>query len=228
MYGFIYLLKKKFMNNFKILVAHWAKNKDRFDYLSDLFSSCPHELLFFSKYDRENLSVEEKNLLSDKMTEKVTISEACNYLNHLSCMKYINENLEYGLILEDDMICNNDENLLNNLNKIKDYFYTNNYDLGFCGGSTLYPSFYGVQEQDSKYFYDIQDTRCVDAYFVSKNGAKIILDDLMNNKINQALDWALKSTIVNKNLKVFHTYPMDFMIQGSLFGYYKSTAQRDR
>jgi GR25 family glycosyltransferase involved in LPS biosynthesis len=84
----------------KIFVIHYKKLIKRKEKLLKYFNE--NELLFVDMYDRDTLTEKQINCFKLKKYSIAT------FLSHIYCLNYIvKHNLEYGIIIEDDFIPNN-------------------------------------------------------------------------------------------------------------------------
>jgi len=239
------------MKEFEILVTHWKGAPERKDYLDNLFSLSKHTPQYFTDFDKRDFNDKSIREKYSCFADQLSLAVICNFLNHLKCYKYIKENLEVGLIIEDDMVIPypyNDERhpgVVQNPDAVDfdlklethiNYFKDNVYDLAWMGGPKWPPTNWGhvptmVWWDPESCYYDISDTKGTDCYFVSNKAARALIDffePLASGYFDKAMDWELKVPIKKYNMKVFHTFPMDFMTQGSKVGMYESAAGRGK
>jgi glycosyl transferase family 25 len=120
-------------------------------------------------------------------------------LKHIHCWKkQIDNNIDYCLILEDDVeIPENFKNLLDNiyLEMISD----KSIGLTMVGTSFNMVTPNKINEK-LIYCHPLQKTRCTHAYFINKETAKILIDNF--KPINLPIDFKMNEIIQKKNIKV--------------------------
>lgn len=154
-------------------------------------------------------------------------SECSLAVKHLECFKQIAESDEdYSLILEDDAIFSDDFNTkldsyLSQLPDDFDMFFISNG----CGTHIAY------NKKNNIYNRLVNGkgcTRCTDAYFASKSGAKKINQYLIDNpQIDRAVDHWLNLVGKELNLRVYWGEPT-IVHQGSETSQYRSSLNGKR
>ena len=223
------------------IVIHWKELKDRKEYLKNTLSD--HDTVWIDYYDRRNINdyniqdIYKKNVklwfnrIEDVYKDVFSYnnlkdSEICNSLSHIDAIKYISDHLDYGIIIEDDVIFIKDfeKQIEENFkNKPKDYdliFIGNSYSLEFLDSV-------GKYAEKSKHIkgnvYDKishPKTRCVDGYILKKATAIKIINHL--KEIVLPFDHELNWVIKDLDLKVYWWDP-GVVNQGSKIGKYNSS-----
>ena len=228
-----------------IYVVHWKELKDRKEYLEKKLSN--NNVTWIDFYDRNTITEEDiKNIYSKDQIlwnnrvinlynpapvyRDLRISEICNSLSHLYAIKHmIHTNVEYGLVLEDDVI------LHSNFFESFDYYFENtpsDFDIIFLGSSYSPQILDSVGCENDKPEINVQNgvlvyekfrnpkTRCVDAYILSNFACKKLNNVI--NEISLPYDFDLAYFIKQLNLKVYWWEP-GLVSQGSQTGYYSSS-----
>jgi len=222
----------------KIFIIHYKKLVERKKYLTSVLSEFDYE--FIEEFDRESISNFDTSLYSNKpelwkeRVEKIykdepgyrilRDSEICNSLSHLKALKnIIDNNLEFAIVLEDDVILQNDfkkkiEEIVNNIPKDFDFaFFGNSYTMNMLDDITSDGS---TNITGNLWKKKLGITRTVDAYVVSNKAAKILVDNI--NEIVLPFDFEL--TYFFRKLKMnIYWYDPGFIRQGSQTGKYKSS-----
>ena len=95
----------------KVFVVHYIKLVERKKNIIQQLNNNNLEAEFVERYTRNNLNIKDTIIFS----KNVNAANMAISLSHLYCYKEISEKYDYGLILEDDAIFDN--NFHNNLNK---------------------------------------------------------------------------------------------------------------
>lgn len=223
------------------IIIHWKELKERKEYLEIILSN--HSVKWIDYYDRKNISeyniesIYKKNVklwfsrISDIYPFRYDYinlkdSEICNSLSHIDAIKHISENLEYGIIIEDDVIFRDDfekqieENFKNTPDDYDLIFMGNSYSLKMLDNVGKYPA-------ESKHIIgNIYEkishpkTRCVDGYVIKKEAATKIYNYL--KEIVLPFDHELNCIIKELDLKVYWWDP-GIVDQGSKNGRYRSS-----
>lgn len=226
-----------------IYIIHWKELRDRREYLEKQFPNA-HWVDF---YDRNTITTEDitkvysknKNLWDKRIHslynnkpayQEMRISEICNSLSHIYVLDHmINNNIEYGLVLEDDVILK-----VEFFNKFDEYFdqTPKDFDIIFLG-SSFSPQILDsvgfenekptIKHQNGVFVYEKfrnPKTRCVDAYILKKSTCEKI--KTVSKEIVSAYDHDLAYFIKELELKVYWWEP-GLVFQGSQSGYYGSS-----
>jgi len=117
--------------NYKIFVINLDRSPDRLNAISEQFAKIEMSFEKFSAIDGKQVSDEflnqfySKTLNRKKYFTSLSRGEIACYISHLKvCEKIIADNLDYGIILEDDLILNQNLKLIPSvLEKIDDWKY---------------------------------------------------------------------------------------------------------
>ena len=208
-------------NNIKIFIIHYKKLTDRKEFMINQFKRENITNYEFITIDRDELI--ETDLI--KFQQHFSKPLIANFLSHLFVYKQIeNNNFEYNLILEDDAI------LCHNFNKIVHTYikqFSTNYDAIFIGNGCNIKEHHIVSskiiQNCNVYKYDGDNKcKCTDSYFVSKKGAKYIINYFNNLeiKINNPIDWFLNKPL--ESLNVYWCEPT-LVKQGTIIGLFNSS-----
>jgi glycosyl transferase family 25 len=223
----------------KIFIVHYKKLVERKKYLIDNLEKYKFDYEFIDKFDRESISKFDKlyynneKLWQDRVNgiyntipdyRDLRESEICNSLSHIEALKKIVEyNLEYAIILEDDVILQDDfnEKIEDAINKIPNdldvMFFGTSYSMSQLDNITSDKSI-RVCENVWKKIPGI--TRTVDAYIVSNKCAKLLIEEI--TEIILPFDFEL--TYFFRKLKMnIYWYDPGFISQGSMTGVYNSS-----
>lgn len=156
------------MKNLIVYVIHYTPLQKRKKFLLNEFNKHSLNYYFIEDYDKEKLSNEDLKIFD---TSKVKLSMCSNIIKHINAyQKILNNNYEYSLIFEDDVILDIKftEKLQKGLQQLP-----NNYDMLFIGnGCNLHiePSkiqlnklIYKKCREPSEWGGD-GGTRCTDSY----------------------------------------------------------------
>lgn len=127
---------------------------------------------------------------------------AC-FLSHINCLKnIINNNEDYALILEDDIIFEN--NFIEKLKIIKKEL-PNNYDILFLGGTRICGKKYSKHLLKQKQINKDCNAGAF-AYLITKNCCKKILKRIYQDGIYKMYDHQIRDYFIDLN--IFYTNPM--------------------
>jgi len=228
-----------------IYIVHWKELKDRRKYLESKFQN--NNVCWIDFYDRKTITNEDINKIYKKdeklwnnRVEKLynnppeyrelRISEVCNSLSHIYAIDdIISRDIEYGLILEDDVILKH-----NFFESFDNFFYDtpSDFDIIFLGSSYSTKILDGVGLELNKPEIVLSDdifvyekfrnpkTRTVDAYILKKSTC-VKLKNIIN-EISLPYDFDLAYFIKELDLKVYWWEP-GLVFQGSQSGYYSSS-----
>lgn len=220
-----------------IFIVHYKKLIDRKKYLQEKLKN--YNIYFIDEYDREFVDKYDKIYFKNKNLWKERVdgiykddikyrdlknSEVCNYLSHLKAYKKILENnLEYAIILEDDVIINDDfdinlNDLINNIPKDYDcIFFGSSFKIKDLDYMTFETSTF---VSDFLYKKELGTSRTADAYIVSNKAAKKLVDNI--NEIALPIDFSLTYFFRHLNMNIYWREP-GFISQGSMIGKYRSS-----
>lgn len=221
----------------KIFIVHYKKLTERKTYLEKVLSNFDFE--FIEKFDRESildfdtLYSDDKSLWEERTNgiynfnitySKIRDSEFCNSLSHIEAMKNIVEqNLEYAIILEDDVIIGDDfsakiEEIIKNIPKDFDFvFFGTSFSKKILDNATFDDS---VNFSGNLWKKKLGSTRTVDAYVVSNKAAQILIDNI--KEIVLPFDFELNYFFRKLKMEVYW-YDPGFIKQGSQSGHYSSS-----
>jgi len=228
-----------------IFIVHWKELKERKKYLEEKFYD--YNVIWVDFYDRNTIKDEEINkiykkdeslwnsrvvdLYNDPPTyRELRLSEVCNSLSHIYVLKHIiDNNIEYGLVLEDDVILKDDF-----FSKFNFYFEDTpeDFDIIFLGSAFSIQILDNVGVESDKpsikpesgvFVYEKfrnPKTRCVDAYIFKKSTCEKLKSII--NEISLPYDFDLAYFIKELDLKVYWWEP-GIVSQGSQSGQYSSS-----
>lgn len=228
----------------KIFVVHYKKLTERKKYLADAlqYFAERNKLEFIEDYDRDFISEydtmyhKNKDLWIKRVNglyrdepgyRDLKNSEICNSLSHLDAMKRIvDQKLNRAIIIEDDVIINN--NFIHNIDKFErelenqsekfDFaFFGSSFSINILDNANLSES---VKVDINTYKKIPGKTRTVDAYIVTYDAAKKILDNI--KEIVLPFDFELNYFFKELNMNVYW-YDPGFISQGSMTGNYSSS-----
>ena len=216
-----------YFNYMKVYVIHYKKLIERKENIIKQFKIHNITNYEFIEIDRdelekENITIFEKNYSKSQIAISLSHFYAYN--------KIIENNYNFGLIFEDDVIFSNDF-----INKLNVYLsqLPEDYDMLFIGnGCNLH-----IQNNKlipNKFIYEKNleptkwggngATRCVDSYIVNKKCAIKLCEYIKNikYKINQPIDWWLNKALRDNKFKIYWAEPT-IVSQGTQNGIYKSS-----
>lgn len=158
-------------------------------------------------------------ILSHNFKGNLAVAKAvssCAYKHILALNDMISNNINYGIVFEDDILL--DKNANESLSKIFDEikgrninnFYLSLEETNFQfvkrsarkQGRNLYKIERG--EYSGKLGYD---TRCAGAYIIDFQAAKNVLDEAASNKIDVPIDWFYTSLVAQKIINLYYLHP---------------------
>lgn len=228
-----------------IYIVHWKELKDRRQYLEDKFIG--FNVNWIDSYDRntitendiEQIYKKDKNVWNSRVINlynnppayrDLKISEICNSLSHIDVLdNIIDNNIDYGLVLEDDVILKNDFFV-----KFDEYYdqTPDDFDIIFLGTSFSTTILDSVGFDNDKPAITVKNnllvyekfrnpkTRTVDAYILKNSTCKKLKTII--NEISLPYDFDLAYFIKELDLKVYWWEP-GLVFQGSMSGQYKSS-----
>ncbi|WP_435357698.1 glycosyltransferase family 25 protein [Emticicia sp. SJ17W-69] len=152
---------------------------------------------------------------------KLSVGVVSCTLNHIYALERIlAENLEYGLIFENDPFFLG--NFTEKLKKVLKEMETleKGFIISLENTSFLQPSFWDIVK--GKYLYQASKCRQTGAYLIDRKGALNILNDLKVNKCNKVVDWWHDELIARNVIKMYWAYP-SLVEEGSHNGHLSST-----
>jgi len=229
----------------KIYIVHWNELKERKKYLDEQFSD--YNPFWIEFYDRYTVSEELVNKVYKKDEflwnnrvkslyntppeyRDLRLSEVCNSLSHMyAVIDMLEHDINYGLVLEDDVILKNDF-----FDKFDKYFdkTPKDFDIIFLGSSFSIEILDNVGCENYKPEINVNPdifvyekfrnpkTRCVDAYIMTKSACEKL--KIYSESFSLPYDFDLAYFIKELDLKVYWWEP-GLVFQGSQVGYYSSS-----
>lgn len=209
---FVLHVKNGFENRKVSIERELAKHKIEFEYMLDGdIEDLTEDIL--SKYFAENLRT--KNVVSSCASKHLLIYE-----------KMINEHLPNALVFEDDIF------LSDNFNQVFNQTLTElntridiKPELGFISyenyDSRIIPNSELIKGQ---LLYKRDSGRCTGAYFINHQGAKIMLDFSLTNKLSTGIDWQHNKVFEAGKLTCYWCHP-PIAEQGSHNGTFDSAIE---
>jgi len=171
---------------------------------------------FVQNKPKDTLTEEDKKIFKNINDGEISVA-----LHHIECFKKIVENdYEYALILEDDVILS--DNFMNTLNNYISQL-PDIWDMLFIGdGCNMHIKNRLINNPHSNIYLN-NFTRCLDSYLITKRCASIILERMQmpNYRIIRPVDLWLNDVIRNNKFNVYWSEPT-IVTQGSINGTYKS------
>jgi glycosyl transferase family 25 len=210
----------------KLFIVHYDKLIKRKEFIIKQLNKYNFDFEFITNHGKENLTLHERNMFRNISDGEISVA-----LHHIECYKRIvHENIDYTLILEDDVIlCNNFREILERY--IKDL--PSDWDMLFIGDGCGLHIDKNLLIQE-KHIYKKENvnngktyegaTRCLDSYLISNKCAKIITEKLKlpNYTILVPVDLWMNCVIRNNNFNIYWAEPT-IVTQGSENGFYKSS-----
>jgi len=192
----------------KIFVVHYDKLVKRKEIIIQQLNKYNFNYEFVSNKGKDKLTIDDIRKFRNLNKSEISLT-----LHHIECFKKIVENnLEFALILEDDVI------LHHNFSQKLDFYMCRlpeEWDMLFIGdGCGMH-----IDENNlvnGKFIYKNDKTRCLDSYLISNRCCKIILEklQLLNYTILCPVDHWLNYVIRNNNFNVYWAEPT-IVTQGS-------------
>lgn len=212
----------------KIFVVHYHKLRERKNNIINQLNDNNLEAEFVEQYDRETLNDLDKNIF----TKNVDCGNIAITLSHLYCYKEISEKYDYGLILEDDAIFDNNfnSNIIEYIKQLPDewdmlfldnccnFHIPNTISTKNIYKKGLYPSSWGGKGA----------TRGTGCYLISKKCASKITFNIENYyntniiKIHDQVDFWLNYVCIRNKFNVYWAEPT-ISCQGTQNGMYNSS-----
>lgn len=225
----------------KIYIVHYTKLKDRYENIIPFLKSSKVPYEFITDYDKESLdtNILDQFYLADekRFLEKIKHSYSflnCKYrvlnkaelsctIKHLTAIKKLSEEcVNFGLILEDDVIFYEKFN-----QNYKQCFQEtpSDWDAIFLGegcGLNFQTSKILNGEKISQFCYSVPHpaTNCAEAYLMKPDIAKKIYESSIPFQL--VSDWELGYQFHKLNCKIYWWFP-SLVTQGSRNGKYEST-----
>ncbi len=142
-------------------------------------------------------------------------------LNHiLAYKKMVENNIEIGLILENDPFFTKNfkeklENMTGEINGLEKGFI-----VSLENTTLMFPSYWDTKR--NKHLYQAKQGRAAGAYLIDLEGAKRIIKDLESNKCHTVIDWWHNRLIDREIVKMYWAFP-GLTEQGSHNGLLSST-----
>jgi len=221
-----------------IYITHYSKLIERKDRIKSDLSNWPAKVQFIEEFNKEEITgkIKEKYRLKDKKDyikelkslarnndndDIISDSEISLALKHLHAYKKIIDNEEeYGLILEDDAIPKENfiEKFADNLKNT-----SIDWDMIFMGegcGVKFIKEKITKGRQINEFCYEVKGTNGTEAYLIKKQMAEKLIKRM--EKFVLPVDWEIEHQLQNMDVKVIWWFPSLFY-QGSENGIYKSS-----
>lgn len=233
----------------KTFILHYTPLVERKEHMNKLIEKHNLDASYILNFDKEDMTDYDKEIYDFKsiwQNRTLYLSNASLISKHIESYKRIvDENLEYGLILEDDVVLNDDFS-----EKIEDYYkqLPEDWDILFVGdgyrgglhvpkkvmeelgGNVFLKNNNGTSlkiREQTGWPVCAGSTRCSDTYLINRKTATNILNyvnkirETKKNKINQPSDLWMNRLFKNLNLKVYWGEPT-ISTQGTENGLFKS------
>jgi len=194
----------KISNNLQIYCINLDSNKDRWQKIQNYINKNNIAITRFPAFNGKSLNKQElinKNIL-DPNSNMGPGQIGCFY-SHLNVMHIIkNQDKDYGLILEDDVIL--PDNLLNIIDDLGLSYFPDDFDIIFLGGCNIKGKKYNEKLIIPTDNYDSYNLCCHAMLFKKSNINKVI--DILT-PMNEPIDNQLRNHFDNGKLKVFYVNP---------------------
>ena len=233
----------------KTFILHYTPLVERKEHMNKLIEKHNLDASYILNFDKEDMTDYDKEIYDFKsiwQNRTLYLSNASLISKHIESYKRIvDENLEYGLILEDDVVLNDDFS-----EKIEDYYkqLPEDWDILFVGdgyrgglhvpkkvmeelgGNVFLKSNNGTSlklREQTGWPVCAGSTRCSDTYLINRKTATNILNyvnkirETKKNKINQPSDLWMNRLFKSLMLKVYWGEPT-ISTQGTENGLFKS------
>lgn len=226
---------KKYPNAY---ITHYSKLTERKSRIKNDLSHWPAKVEFIEEFNKEDITekIKEKYKLKDKKDyskeikslarnningEIISDSEMSLALKHLHAYKKIIDNdEEYGLVLEDDAIPKDNfiEKFMENIKNTPV-----DWDMIFMGegcGIKFIKEKIKKGHKINEFCYEVKGTNGTEAYLIKKEIAQKLINSM--EKFVLPVDWEIEHQLQNMDVKVIWWFPSLFY-QGSENGIYKSS-----
>ena len=200
--------------DFKIYIVHYKELTHRKKIIENSLKLSGIKYYFETDYDRENLKKEDKK----KFFGDIKDSYKANFLSHIKCYEHLyNSEDGLALILEDDSVpekifFEKIESYLKQLPKDFGLFFVSSGKNKFHIPLYLRKPFKKVYKKNNQpvYWGGAGASRNADAYFISRNCAKILYDEFYNEnfKTDTSIDWWLNDMIRKYDIPVYWAEPV--------------------
>jgi len=206
----------------KIYLIHYKILTERIGSIINLLLSCDcvdDIEIITSEDSKVKFSTIEENILPDEFPHHLISNlERSVYHKHFRAFQKIAEGGEPAIILEDDAIFNPKrfDQFIKECDKMP-------ADLDWCffgTGLNLKLQGVGFVKHDGRL-----KSKCADSMLVHPKAARIVYDDLVNDRVYAAIDWDLNYRFLKHNLTVYW-YEPGFITQGSENGTYPTCHKR--
>jgi len=216
----------------KIYIIHYTKLVDRRNYLESKFKKMNLNIEWVTQYDRENITESQiksvyefdasyTDIHIDPNTGDPPIRilrrpEIACYLSHYHCIKdHFDNNFEYTLVLEDDVIFEDDAFL-----KVTEILNKMPIDCDICylgNGCNLKPN----NIENDKIFYENKfGVKAADSIIYTKRAVQFLYE---KKRTHRPIDYHINT--FRNQLKIYWVEPPIFL-QGSQNGIYKTAVQQ--
>jgi glycosyl transferase family 25 len=175
-----------------------------------------HNYQFINKGDIKDINNNIHQQYFGGALDTINAATSCAYKHILAYEEVVRQNLDFALILEDDIFLqtNFDEIISATIFELHK-FELNNYFISLEDSNLKYVS--GKELVEGKYLYKKEKGRLAGAYLIDNKTCKNMLAEITNNKCNLTIDWFHNYCSELKLFQIYWLHPT-VAYQGSLTG----------
>lgn len=209
------------MNTFIIHATHLTEREAHIRKQLDAFGM---DYEFVTSYDKEQLTDEVKAEWFCRDIHLRPSEMSCAMKHVQACREIVERELQGALILEDDIVLHKDFKdvlckSLRELGRLSEGAYLLSYE-----DSTLQFVPRSAREK-GKILYEGSSIRCLGAYYLTRLGAKAVLEALSKRKIDCPIDFFYQGLLNENALKTLWCHPCT-ATQGSCMGLFASSLRQ--
>ncbi|HEX2935263.1 MAG TPA: glycosyltransferase family 25 protein [Bacteroidales bacterium] len=202
----------------KTLIINVSTNVLRKNHMLDLIAKneCLNDYYFIHDGDLDAISDEILTQYFDGELKELSSMVSCAYKHILAYQYVLDNNLEFALILEDDIYLH--KGFCVKLNNIVNEVRTrqlSNFIISLEDSILQYVK--GSELEKNKLLYKKPLGRTAGAYIIDKMGAQSLLQELYANKCHRPIDWFHNDCSLNELINIYWAHPV-IATQGSLNG----------
>jgi glycosyl transferase family 25 len=206
-------------------IIHVKSAKERYNHIIKQIANLSIQFDFVLEGDKEDLTTQ---IIADNFKDYLAVpcgAASCAY-KHFSVLRdMIQNNIPYGLILEDDILLDKtfEKAVFKALEEIKERkirkFYLSLEDslLRFVKGSLRKQAQSVYKITRDEYGKDYNTTRCAGAYIIDLQGAKSVIKEIAENKCGLPADIFYEYCVANDIVDLYWLHPT-IASQGSQSG----------
>lgn len=199
-------------------IIHVSTNKQREKHIVDQIkkSTLLNNYQFINKGDLNDISETLHTQYFGGELHTINAAVSCAYKHILAYEEVVHQNLDFALILEDDIFIqsNFDEIICAAINELQEK-KINTYFISLEDSNLKYVS--GKEIKSNQYLYPKSKGRLAGAYIVDKHACINMLKEIKQNKCNLTIDWFHNYCVQLNLFQIYWLHPT-IAYQGSLTG----------